>query len=315
VIENGRARDQYAEALAILPPSGGGGCHAALLGVANRGRIAGLKPERVFDDLRARVRGTRDVTNEEIMAAVNKAFVSDLKAPARERRARPRVNGTAARDRIIKAGAGTTMTGILERSPVAIDWPADQDAARFLLHMYRPDELVFLGDDKGVGSLGGSIRPAIEWVERFACAHVIPYPKIMANPLTGQIGLTKNGAESYRADSCVSAHRYVICEFDQISLDEQSAFWAACPRLPVAAIIFSGKKSLHAWVRVDCTNKNEWEAEIENKLFPEILVPLGLDGACKNESRLSRLPGHIRSDTGLRQHLVYLCPQGKAVSE
>ena len=66
--------ERYRDALRNLPPSGGGGCHAALLGVANLGRLARSSREQVARDLAAHVHGTRKVTPREIEDAVNKAF-------------------------------------------------------------------------------------------------------------------------------------------------------------------------------------------------------------------------------------------------
>jgi hypothetical protein len=49
--------ERYRSALADMPESGGGGCHTALLGVANRGIRAGRSAQEVFDDLRAALDG------------------------------------------------------------------------------------------------------------------------------------------------------------------------------------------------------------------------------------------------------------------
>jgi len=138
----------------------------------------------------------------------------------------------------------------------------------------------------------------------------------MPNPLTGLPGPKKSGTgTTLRGDSCIAAHRFVVAEFDAVSLDDQLAFWRAVPHLPVAALVHSGKKSIHAWLRVDCRDKGEWETQIENDLFPAFLKPLGLDPSCRNSSRLSRMPGHKREDTGAIQRCLYLAPEGKAVCQ
>ena len=60
------------------------------------------------------------------------------------------------------------------------------------------------------------------------------------------------------------------------------AFWGATRNeLPVVAIIDSGNKSLHAWIRVpDVHALEEWKIKIEQKLFEQCLKPLGIDTAC-----------------------------------
>ncbi len=137
-------------------------------------------------------------------------------------------------------------------------------------------------------------------------------PHIIPNPLTGLQGTTKSGSKSWRADDCVASFRFCVVEFDSIGMDEQLAFWAGF-KVPIAALIDSGGKSIHAWLRVDAPNRRAWEEEVEDLLFGQILGPMGVDTACKNEARLSRLPGAFRPDRGRWQHLLYLAPQGRAI--
>lgn len=304
-----RLQDKYAEALATLPPSGGGGCHVALLRVANYGRLAGLSRQEIFSDLRRRVHGSRVVPDREIWQAIEKAFTDGGTMPAAP--IKPRIRQTALQA-IIRRGDGASEADLWEASPIRIDWPSHEDGWRLLEYLYTPDELLFIGDDQTPGMLGETIRPAADWIA-YLKRHGNPFPKIIPNPLTGKIGYTKTGKASYRADACVAAHRFVVAEFDGLSLEDQFAFWFGCPKLPVAAIIHSGKKSLHAWVRVDAANADEWTQCVEQTLFDQYLKTLGVDASCKNESRLSRMPGHVRHDTGLAQKLLYLAPQGKAV--
>ena len=79
--------------------------------------------------------------------------------------------------------------------------------------------------------------------------------------------------------------------------------------MPVTTIIDSGGKSLHAWLRVDIPDRKAWDKEVAGKLYNKhtgMLCLLGADPACKNPSRLSRMPGHIRNSTGSIQKLLYL---------
>jgi hypothetical protein len=133
--------------------------------------------------------------------------------------------------------------------------------------------------------------------------------------LTGSAALKKTGeGETLRGDGNVASHRFAIAESDSLSLEEQCAFWMGCPSLPVAALIFSGSKSIHAWLRVDCADAADWDRRIAGELFPGFLVPLRMDASCKNQARLSRMPGFYRTDKNAVQRLIYLAPEGKAVS-
>lgn len=110
------------------------------------------------------------------------------------------------------------------------------------------------------------------------------------------------------ADENVTSFRHMLVEFDKIPLDLQIAFFAKFSA-PICAILTSGGSSVHAWLRVDCTSKQEFSNlffNIERRLFR-----FGIDTANKNPSRLSRLVGVTRkilaSEDG-RQRLLYLNP-------
>ena len=55
---------RYNDALRNMP-SPGGGCHAAILGIANMGVLSGLVPETIFQDIRRTIpSGKRKVSDE-----------------------------------------------------------------------------------------------------------------------------------------------------------------------------------------------------------------------------------------------------------
>ena len=123
---------------------------------------------------------------------------------------------------------------------------------------------------------------------------------------------TQSGSVSYRCDAAVCKFKFAVLEFDSLARTEQLAFWKACP-LPLVALIDSGNKSLHAWIRIpDVRTFEEWKIKIEQKFFEQCLKPLGIDTACKNPSHMSRLHGCIRKETGRWQRLLYLNPDAGA---
>ena len=305
-----RAQERYQEALRSLPPSGGGGCHAALLSVANLGALAGLTPQQVYADLRQHVHGSRRVSDREIQDAVEKAFREKMQTPP----PRPATRATKSTlAHLIERGQSATEVDVWEASPIRIDWPPEEDAVNVLRYLYGPEELLFIGERTDAGDLGTNIGAVKDWIRAFGPAGAAVPPLIIPNPLSGEQGLTKSGKPSFRADSCVKHHRFCVVEFDELSRAEQIAFWCAV-KLPVAALIDSGNKSIHAWLRVDCASAEEWERDIERRLYGEFLVPIGVDSTCRNESRLSRMPGH-RRDGKRWQRLLYLAPEGRPVHE
>ncbi|MBM4164966.1 MAG: hypothetical protein FJ222_11095 [Lentisphaerae bacterium] len=309
------AGDSYQRCLSRLPPPGGGGAHQAIFGAGCYGARAGVTVEQVCADVREHLpRGKRDVSDREIEEGVRAGFVEVAGGSARPRRPAARVApGTF--ERIVQEGHGATEADIRARSPMPIDWPDWESSWRVLDALYAPTELIFVGEEKQVGRIGETIRPAGEWVAVLKALGRVPWPKLGVNPLTGRVAPKKSGAGvTLRGDACVAAHRFAVVEMDGASLSDQLAFWVAVPRLPVAAIVHSSGKSIHSWVRTDCADAAEWRQKIEGRLFPSYLEPMGVDGACKNASRMSRLPGHVRVDTGLVQRLLYLAPTGRAVN-
>lgn len=111
------------------------------------------------------------------------------------------------------------------------------------------------------------------------------------------------------SDANVTALRFALVECDELPMDLQLALLAKLP-LPIAAIITSGGRSLHAWVNVDADRLDDYRYIVAQMLA--LLARFGVDTQNKNPSRMSRLPGVQRrigaSDDG-RQRLLYLNPQ------
>jgi len=315
--------DRYRDKLAALPASGGGGCHPALLGVASLGAMAGVPADDIFRDLREQVHGDRMVPDREIQAAIERAvrehatgMAAGVPRVGSRRPTAPPFDGSAALRRIVEQGHGASEADIYERSPVRIDWKPQEDAFRVLEELWRPDDVLFIGTRECRPALKRNIRTAAEWCAAFRKGWPGGHqPHIIPNPLTGKPGPTADGSgETLRGDACVAQFRFAVIEFDDIPREDQLAFWWAA-RLPVSLLVDSGGKSVHGWVRVrgvDCAA--DWSRVVKRHLFGELLEPLGVDSACKNASRLSRLPGHYRKEKGAWQRVLYLAPGGKAVA-
>ena len=114
---------------------------------------------------------------------------------------------------------------------------------------------------------------------------------IRFNPLDGK---------GIRNDN-VTELRYALVESDETELGRQNAILREL-ELPIAALVYSGGKSLHAIVHIDAPNYEEYRKRVE--FLYEICRKNGLkpDKQNKNPSRLSRMPGIIRN--GHKQFLV-----------
>lgn len=99
----------------------------------------------------------------------------------------------------------------------------------------------------------------------------------------------------------VTEYRYVLVESDTMSLDKQNAILREL-ELPIAALVNSGGKSLHAIVRIEARNLDEYRKRVD--YLYQICRKNGfeVDNANKNPSRLSRFPGFVRGDS--KQFLV-----------
>jgi hypothetical protein len=302
------ALDRYNDELRQMPASGGGGCHSALLRVANFGRLAGVNPNQIAQDLAANVHGARKVSRGEIIATVNKAF-NPFSTFTPHATMCPAVDGGKLLNAIVDRGAAFGEAELWEASPVRVDWSPEDDATEVLRRLYRPQDRLFIGMRFEAGA--EHVLPVSEWISRFERGIAIP-EHIGPNPLSGEQGQTKDGKQSYRADACVARFRFAVVEFDTMPRERQFQFWAGV-KLPVVALLDSGGKSVHGWVRIDAADADGWTLRVENKLF-SLLSAIGADASCRNESRLSRMPGHYRTEKGHFQRLLYLDPFGGPVN-
>lgn len=114
---------------------------------------------------------------------------------------------------------------------------------------------------------------------------------IRFNPLDGKGVRNEN----------VSDFKYALVESDSMDIEKQNAIIREM-ELPVACLVHSGKKSLHAIVRVDAADYGEYRKRVD--FLYEICRKNGLaiDQQNRNPSRLSRMPGAMRS--GQKQFLI-----------
>lgn len=114
---------------------------------------------------------------------------------------------------------------------------------------------------------------------------------IRFNPLDG------NGVKNDN----VTDFRFALVESDSMELGKQYALFKEL-ELPIATLVHSGKKSLHAIVKVDARDYQEYRKRVD--YIYQICKKNGLDidTQNRNPSRLSRMPGVIRD--GHKQFLI-----------
>ena len=99
----------------------------------------------------------------------------------------------------------------------------------------------------------------------------------------------------------ITKFKYALVESDSMSIADQDAMYRKL-ELPIACLVHSGGKSLHAIVKVDAEDYNEYRKRVE--FLYDFLEKNGVvvDKQNRNPSRLSRMPGPTRN--GNPQYLV-----------
>lgn len=114
---------------------------------------------------------------------------------------------------------------------------------------------------------------------------------IRFNPLDGKGVTNKN----------VTDYRYALVESDSMPLERQNAVIREL-ELPVAVMVYTGGKSIHAIVKIDAPNYDEYRKRVDYLYSVCRKNGLDIDKSCRNPSRLSRMPGVMRN--GKKQYII-----------
>lgn len=186
-------------------------------------------------------------------------------------------------------------------------WNPVLDLTRYLETLFDPDENVgyvtesWERDGKYLPSKGACDRTAgdlIKLLHKYQDVGAVfgdCNPDVGAwirfNPLDGKGVKNEN----------VTEYRFALVESDSIELEKQHALIKEL-ELPVACMVYSGGKSIHAIVRIDAGTYDEYRKRVD--YLYSVLKKNGLqvDTQNKNPSRLSRMPGVMRK--GHKQFLM-----------
>lgn len=114
---------------------------------------------------------------------------------------------------------------------------------------------------------------------------------IRFNPLDGKGVKNEN----------VTDFKYALVESDVMEIDKQYALIHEL-ELPVAVIVHSGGKSLHAIVKIEAATYEEYRKRVDYLYAVCRKNGLEIDSQNRNPSRLSRMPGVVRKDK--KQYIV-----------
>jgi RecA-family ATPase len=187
-------------------------------------------------------------------------------------------------------------------------WDPRQDLLIFLKILFKPSEYVsyvtsdYWKDEEGKIKPGrGMTRKASDLIKELEEGKPLDQIFGSFNEKIGAWIRFNPLKERGSSDRDVTRYSYALVECDHMDLHDQISAYKML-RLPIATMTFSGKKSIHAVVRVDAENEKEYRSRVD-RLY-EILKSNGIivDTQNKNPSRMTRLPGVIRE--GKQQRLL-----------
>jgi RecA-family ATPase len=197
-----------------------------------------------------------------------------------------------------------------ERIPLpAAKYDPAADMREYLSILFEPDEYVCYCDKLTAVERGGKTRwvPQQSVRSRTAGQLIEALHKGVEN--ASICGDSEGGAlirfnpldGAGEGNANITRRSYCLIESDTDSLEKQYSLYKAL-NLPIAVLVHSGNKSLHAIVRVDAESPRQYRERV-NFLY-DFCQKNGLhvDTQDKNESRYSRLPGVKRN--GRWQYIV-----------
>jgi RecA-family ATPase len=179
----------------------------------------------------------------------------------------------------------------------------DDGFVRLIDACFHPDEFVAIApaaesDDGTVVPRRGVTLTAAEWKTKVQAKGGIDRVFGTKLGLFLRINpMAKGGAKN----EDVTAFRHVLVEFDRDEAGkpipkEEQYHAVVASGMPVAALIDSGNKSLHAWIRVDAPDEAEYKRRVE--IIWGWFSGINLDRQNRNPSRLSRCPDGWRTVDG-----------------
>lgn len=188
------------------------------------------------------------------------------------------------------------------------DWNPANDLIRYLSTLFDSTDYVgyvtesWEKDGKFLPSKGNYKRTAGELIEELTVcdgdigAVLGDYkPEVGAwirfNPLDGKGVRNEN----------VTDFRFALVESDSMELEKQNEIIRQL-ELPVACLVYSGGKSVHAIVHIDAGNYEEYRKRVDYLYAICKKNGLDIDQQNRNPSRLSRMPGVLRK--GKKQYLI-----------
>lgn len=283
----------FVREILAAPPRAGEGVHAWLFRVARQ--LHAHLPAGEIVSLLERLTANcgRPVPRREIIAAVQNSLTCAWQpgtknlACGRQPPRWPAINEER-REAIIREGGA--LVDLWELSRVRLD-DNEPRTEEIIDRLFPADALLCCGKSE----TAFETRPREAWRGELAnLALIVP------SPMTALTGLTQGGKQSARSLASTGLRRFLICESDRGTADEQAALLIHLGGFaPLVCAVHSGNKSLHGWFLV----ANQPEDRVAS--FFRYAVSIGTDPATWTRCQFVRMPDG-RRDNGNRQTVFFL---------
>ena len=211
-------------------------------------------------------------------------------------------------DVVVKDSAWLDTSNIIEE-PSDKDFDGVDELRRYIRALFQDDEIIGFcidaEEDKGkwrpsskgaYGMTAGQILQSIKKHPKDIKATIGDYNPaagawIRFNPLDG-MGVSNDNVTSFR---------FALVESDSLAIEKQKALMEEL-KMPIVMMVHSGKKSVHAIVRIDAVNAREYRERVDYLYKVCEKNGLSIDKQNKNASRMSRMPGVFRD--GKKQFII-----------
>ena len=185
-------------------------------------------------------------------------------------------------------------------------WEPEQQLIRYLETLFQPEEIfgyVTESFEKADKSGKKKLVPANKGVYTLRVGEIVQ--RLKSDTIEDVIGKYKHEAGAWIRfnpldgngvnNENVTDYRYALVESDNMSLEAQNGLIRQL-NLPVAVLMYSGGKSVHAIVKIEADDKQEYQKRV-NYLY-DVCKKNGMviDTQNRNPSRLSRMPGCERGE-------------------
>ena len=200
--------------------------------------------------------------------------------------------------------------GISEEPPQTKKWDPVEELTTYIELLFKPDEYVAYVTNDVYTADDGRLVPSKGVFSRTA-GELLASLKRHPDDIGWTVGDWKPDAGAWIRFNPVDGHgvkndnvtafRYALVESDTLSIQEQDELYRRL-ELPIAALVYSGGKSLHAIVRIDAPDIDEYYKRVDFLYDFLRKQDVDIDRQNRNPSRLSRMPGATRK--GKKQYLV-----------